>query len=168
MRGFTLVELLVAIGLLLTMALVVNTTFFATSPRTILRGATEQVAGDVRLARDLSVSEHARYRILFTGGSGAYSLQKRDPLSGAWADAVGTQQARPLPEGTRIQSVDDLDGGIIIFDSLGAPHEGSGTGSVLVGSGAGGVDHITLVSDDSGRTADVTIAPGSGRIDIDL
>lgn len=168
MRGFTLIELLVSIGLLLTLSLVVYSTFYASSPRTILRGAVEQVAGDVRLARDLAVSERARYRVVFSAGSATYTLQKRDPVSGTWTNSAGTQQASPLPDGFLIQSAGDLDGGYIIFDSIGAPYEGAGAGTALVGSGSGGVDHIVIVSDDSGRTADVTVAPGSGRVDIIL
>ena len=168
LKGFTLVELLVTIGLLLTMTLIVFVTLFASSPMLSLRGAAEQVVGDVRLARDLSVSEHSRYRVLFTAGSNIYSLQKLDPLSGVWADAEGTQQARPLPEGIRVQSVDDLDGGVIIFDSLGAPYEGSGSGTSLVGSGTDSMDYVVLEITDSGKTADVIIAPGSGRVDIVL
>jgi prepilin-type N-terminal cleavage/methylation domain-containing protein len=165
LRGFTLVELLVTIGLLLTLTLIVTITYFASSPMTLLRGAAEQVAGDVRLARDLAVSEHARYRLAFAAGSASYSLQKRITASGTWEDATGTHQVRSLPDGARIQSVGDLDGGFVIFDSLGAPYEGAGMGTALVGSGAGGVDHIVIVSDDAGKTVDVTVSPGSGRVE---
>ena len=168
MRGFTLVELLVTIGLLLTMTLIIYTTYFASSPMTILRGAVEQVAGDVRLARDLAVSEGARYRVAFTAGSSTYTLQKRDPVSGTWNSATGTHLPSPLPDGVRIQTAGDLDGGYVIFDSIGAPYEGAGAGTALVGSGGSGLDHIVIESVDSGRTVDVTVAPASGRVDVSL
>ena len=165
-RGFTLFEIVVAIGLLLALSLIVMTTFFASSPTTVLMGALEQVAGDIRLARDLSVSEHTRYRLVFSAGSDLYTLQKRNPVSGIWSDAAGTQQVELLPDGVRFQSITDLDAGTLLFDSLGAPYEGSGTGTALSGSGAGGVDHLGLVTDGTGRSAYVTIAPVSGRVDI--
>lgn len=166
LRGFTLIEILVTLGLILALSLFVYTSFYATSSRTILTGAAEQIAGDVRLARDLAVSERARYRLSFSPGSAIYSLEKLDPVSGLWGSATGTDLPGPLPAGTRVQSVADINGGYLIYSSMGAPFEGTGTGTTLVGSGTGGVDHIVVVSDGSGRTLDVTVAPGSGRVDI--
>jgi len=166
LKGFTLVEVLVTIGLLLTIALVVVFTLYSSSPNTQLRAAVEQVAGDVRLAQDLAISERARYSILFTAGSAAYALRKWDVGTSAWIAASGTQTPASLPDSTTVQSVVDLTAGTLIFDSMGAPYEGTGTGSPLVGSGAGGLDHIVISSGKIGRTGEVTITPGPGTVEV--
>ncbi|MFV2081676.1 MAG: prepilin-type N-terminal cleavage/methylation domain-containing protein [bacterium] len=165
MKGFTLIELLATIGLVLVLALIVYSTFYATSPSIVLRAAVEQVAGDVRLAQDLAISERARYRITFSAGSSSYILGKRDPSTGTWGAATGTQTPSPLPDDVLVQSVADLTDGILIFNSLGAPYEGTGAGVPLSGSGVGGLDHIVLRNSKSGRTGDVTVSPGTGRVD---
>ncbi len=165
LKGFTLIELLATIGLVLVLALIVYSTFYATSPSIVLRAAVEQVAGDVRLAQDLAISERARYRITFSAGSSSYILGKRDPSTGTWGAATGTQTPSPLPDDVLVQSVADLTDGILIFNSLGAPYEGTGAGVPLSGSGVGGLDHIVLRNSKSGRTGDVTVSPGTGRVD---
>lgn len=163
MKGFTLVELLATIGLLLVLSLVVYSTFFAKSPATVLRAAVEQVTSDVRLAQDLAITERARYRLTFTAGSSSYTLQKRDPSTGTWGGATGTQSPSPLPDEVVVQSVTDLTDGILGFNSLGAPYEGTGAGVPLTGSGTGGLDHIVLRNSKSGKTGQVSVSPGTGR-----
>ncbi len=165
MKGFTLIELLATIGLLLVLGLIVYSTFYASSPATVLRAAVEQVAGDVRLAQDLAISERARYRITFSAGSSSYTLEKRDPSTGTWGGATGTQTPSPLPDEVVVQSVVDLTDSILVFNSLGAPYEGTGAGVPLAGSGTGGLDHIVLRNSKSGRTGEVTVSPGTGRVD---
>ena len=166
MKGFTLVEVLVTLGLLLAMALIAVFTFFSSSPVTQLRAAVEQVAGDVRMAQDLAVSERTRYSILFTAGSPSYTLQKWDTATSAWIAVSGTEAPPSLPSSTVVQSVADITAGILSFDSMGAPYEGAGTGTPLVGTGAGGLDHIIISSGKAGRTGEVTITPGTGMVEI--
>ena len=166
MKGFTLVEVLVVLGLLLAVVLIAVFTFFSSSPNTVLRAAVEQVASDVRLAQDLAMSERVRYSILFTAGSATYHLRKWDSGTSAWVAATGTETPSSLPNSTAVQSVADITAGTIIFDSLGSPYEGAGTGAPLVGSGAGGLDHIVISSGKVGRTGDVAITPGTGMVEV--
>lgn len=164
MKGFTLIELLVTVGLLLGLGLVVYSSFFATSPATVLRAAVEQVAGDIRAAQDLAISQRARHRIVFSAGSSAYTLEKRDPVAGTWGPVPGYLDLTALPDEVIVQSVADLSGGILLFDSLGAPYESTGSGVPLSGSGVGGLDHIILKNTKSQRTGEVTVSPGTGRV----
>jgi len=155
----------VTIGLLLGLGLVVYSSFFATSPATVLMAAVEQVAGDIRSAQDLAISQRARHRIVFSAGSSTYILEKRDPSAGTWGPVPGYLDLTALPDDVIVQSVSDLTGGILIFDSLGSPFESTGAGVPLTGSGAGSLDHIVLKNNKSQKTGEVTVNPGTGRVE---
>lgn len=155
-----------AVTLIAAMALFAYTNYYSSSSATLLRGSVERVASDVRLARDLAVSEGARFRVLFSAGSSNYTIEQYDVVAGTWSAATGTEQPGGLPAGILIQDIAELGGGVIIFDSLGRPYEGAGAGSALVGSGSGGLDHIVIADNRSGRTGNVSISPGSGLVGI--
>ncbi len=165
MRGFTLIELLLSMAVLAGLALIAISTLFQSSPATAVRAGAQQLASDIRLAQNLAATERTRYRVVFTPGSSVYLLQRRDPASGAWGAPSGVQAPGPLPEGVTVSSINALTDDTLVFDSLGAPWEGSTGGLPLTGSGAGGVDHVVLRSSKGSATGEVTVAPGAGRVD---
>jgi type II secretory pathway pseudopilin PulG len=165
MRGFTLVELLLTAALLLGLTVFAVSTLYRSTPAMQVRAAVGQVAGDLRLAQNLAVTERTRYRLVFTVGASSYSLQKRDPASGSWVAPSGVQAPAPLPDGVTVTSLTSITDGTLTFDSLGAPYEGAAGTAPLVGGGSGGVDHIVLGSAGGGATGEVTVAPGAGRVD---
>jgi prepilin-type N-terminal cleavage/methylation domain-containing protein len=165
MKGFTLVELLLSLAVLAGLTALAISTLFSSSPATAVRSGAEQLAADIRMAQNLAVTERARYRVVLAPGSSSYLLQRRDPVSGTWGAPPGVQTPDPLPDGVTVFSINTLTDDTVVFDSLGAPYEGAAGAVPLSGSGAGGMDRVVLRSARGTATAEVTIAPGAGRVD---
>lgn len=80
--GFSLVELVVAIGifaLVVTLATVVQSKLL---PHYRLQSATRQVMTDIRLARQKAIAQNAQFRITFTAGGNSYAAERL--VSGIW------------------------------------------------------------------------------------
>jgi type IV fimbrial biogenesis protein FimU len=81
-RGFTAIELIVAIGLF---GVVVTFTVLAQSrllPHYRLSTATRQVITDLRLLRSKAITQNAPFRMVFTAGGGSYSAERL--VAGTW------------------------------------------------------------------------------------
>lgn len=145
-RGFSLPELLVIVGIGTIMASAVMPYLITAVQNSEFNAAVRQIAGDARFARSLAVSRGDRYRI-HAGRDAAigdpllnnsYRVERRNPVSG-WpattanmatsADVISNwQDVSSLYGGVTIQSV--LDGGSTavdgtIFNSTGASVDSS-------------------------------------------
>lgn len=83
-RGWTALELVVAVGilgLLLTFAAVAQS---ALLPHYRLTTATRQVVADLRLVRAKAIAQDQRLKVIFAAGSNEYRVERRDPASGNW------------------------------------------------------------------------------------
>jgi Tfp pilus assembly protein FimT len=145
-RGFSLPELLVMVGIATIMAAAAMPYLLTAVQNSEFNAAVRQIAGDARLARSLAVSRGDRYRI-HAGGDAAigdptlnnsYRVERRNPVSG-WpattanmatsADVLNNwQDVSTHYRGVTIQSV--LDGGLTavdgpIFNSTGASVDSS-------------------------------------------
>ena len=86
--AFTLVELLIAVGLLAIISAVSLPTFTGTIRGYRLRSAAWQIAGDLRLARAKAVSVNRRHRVCFSNCGGpvpadGYLIQREE--GSGWA-----------------------------------------------------------------------------------
>jgi prepilin-type N-terminal cleavage/methylation domain-containing protein len=75
-RGFSAIELIVAIGLF---AVLVTLTALAQSrllPHYRLSTATRQVITDLRLLRSKAITQNTQFRMTFTAGGGSYSAER--------------------------------------------------------------------------------------------
>lgn len=118
-RGFSLPELLVAVGLLGILSAIAMPFFIDTIRNSDFNAAVRQVASDARSARSLAVSKGGSYRLQTQDNS--YRLERRNPTSGSWELVEGTpnwQDLSTLYGGVTIQSVSTVDGAI--FNSTGA------------------------------------------------
>jgi prepilin-type N-terminal cleavage/methylation domain-containing protein len=135
-RGFSLLELIVVLGL--TAILVVAAVFghAAVRARVALALAAQQVAMDLSLARIRAIARNRDQRLVFMVGTGAYRAQER--TSGVYSD-VGPASA--LPSGARISDCTGTDdaigfrarGGASPFGSVTLRAAGGETAAVVVG-----------------------------------
>ena len=72
--GFTLVELLTAMGLAGILMAIVVPQFMSLLPTIYLSSAARQVAADLQLARTRAISQNIQYAVAFTPGTGAYTF----------------------------------------------------------------------------------------------
>lgn len=134
-RGFTLLELLVVLGLigaLLTLGVFAHA---AARERLGLATAARQVATDLALARMRAISRNREQRLLFPPGATQYRPQER---AGSGFDDAGP--SRDLPAGVRI---DDC---TAPGDALGfRPRGGAASfGTVVLGTTSGATRSVTV------------------------
>ena len=86
-RGFTLVELLVVIGILGVMMGIAIPSFFSTTSKTALKRSTWDVMVELKASRQLAISRNMQFRDIFTlGASDVLARQFRVNSSSAWQD----------------------------------------------------------------------------------
>jgi len=121
--GFSITELLVAVGILVIIAAVAMPYLLDTIRNSEFNAAIRQVASDARFARSLAVSRGGYYRLQTQGNS--YRLEHSNSAS-SWTspDAITDwQDLSSLYGGATIQSVSAADGAI--FNSTGASVDSS-------------------------------------------
>lgn len=121
--GFSLPELLVAVGLLGILSVIALPNFIDTARRSDFNAAVRQIASDARSARSLAVSKGGYYRLQTQDNS--YRLEHSNS-SNNWAspDVISNwQDLSSLYGGVIIQSVSTVDGAI--FNSTGASVDSS-------------------------------------------
>lgn len=93
-RGFTVMELMVTIGIASILMAIAVPKFFATLPRQRLTGAARQVATDLQQVRMKAIAQNIPYQISFS--TTAYVLQR---CNGSCVDEGGSIQ---LPQGINV------------------------------------------------------------------
>lgn len=152
--GFTLIELIIVIGVLAIVAAVA----FPRAPDTGIgvRPQAEQLASDIRYAQLLSMSNHQRYCVTFSGN--AYSLTSASSnCTVAVAHPAGLTQPITLQNAT--QTVTGLTSNYLVFDGQGAPFVSVGASPTPL-SNAGAT--ITVAA--GGTSATLTIAAMTGLV----
>jgi len=91
-RGFTVMELMVVVGLMAIISAIAMPSFVSWLPSYRLSAGARQVAADLQLARMKAISQNTTYRLNILGGGTQYQLEK---------DAGFTLESGPftLPEG---------------------------------------------------------------------
>ncbi len=83
-NGFTLVELLIVIGIFSVLTLIALPNFFGTIlPQLRLKGAARDIITDMRYARMRAASLNKEYRITFTEAAEQYQVEQGNKSSGS-------------------------------------------------------------------------------------
>jgi prepilin-type N-terminal cleavage/methylation domain-containing protein len=142
-RGFTLLELIVVLGLTSVLLTLGVFGYAALRERLGLAAAARQVASDLALARIRAISRNREQRLLFTPGAATYSSQER--TAGGF-ESIGSAQS--LPARVRIDDCTAPDNAV----------------SFRPRGGAGSFGTIVLVN-ASGETCSVSVSiTGRARI----
>lgn len=137
-RGFTLLEMLIATGILaMVLAIGVPNLVTMRGPYA-LKSASQQVAADLQLARQRAIAQNTRYRVTFSAGS--YVLE-RETSSNSWVQDSGVQK---VPPGATIGGASP---GNPVFDSRGML-----AGDVTVPITVDGIGTRTVTINVLGRT----------------
>jgi len=96
-RGFTVVELLTVIGIMLVITAIATPSFYYWLPTYRLSAGARQIAADLQLARMKAISQNTRYRLSFTAAN-IYEMQKDD----AGFDVAPGHGSVKLPEGITV------------------------------------------------------------------
>ena len=91
-RGFTVVELLAVIAIMMVVTAIATPTFYYWLPRYRLSASARQISADLQLARMKAISQNTTYRLNILAGGSTYQLEK---------DAGFTLESGPftLPDG---------------------------------------------------------------------
>lgn len=155
-RGFTLVELVVVLGVIAVMAAVIVPIYVSKLPEMRLKSAARSLVGDLRYARSLAVADDTPYFVCFSG-TGAYQIDRVDnPAAAADCASADTPTALSADLNTDYPNVkfgyvaglaDCPSGGGTVSDSVvftsdravfnakGASMTGSGAGATVQGTG---------------------------------
>lgn len=117
--GITLIELIIALGIVILIAAASMPGFYQVIARNRLTGALERVANDLRYAQSLAVTEGNLHRLL-VDGAGRYRLERN---TGAWAQLSAWYTLSSEYQGSVLQSVLDNGGANVTnvtFNALGA------------------------------------------------
>jgi prepilin-type N-terminal cleavage/methylation domain-containing protein len=83
-NGWTLIELIVAIGLLAVMLSIGSLAQGKLLPQYRLSAAARQVVTDLRLLRSKAISQNHQFRMIFDSGSNTYRAERWDSATSAW------------------------------------------------------------------------------------
>lgn len=137
-RGFTLVEVLVAISLFAVLAGMAIPNLLALNPRFQLASAATQVSGDLRLSRMKAIAQKRKFRVTFTASSGNYQVERKPDCSCAACSYAASGPARELPKGIVVSSVTASP----IFTCIGT----AGSGTVILVNSKGATKRVAVDS----------------------
>lgn len=128
-RGFTVIELLAVIAIMLVIMAIAMPTFYYWLPTYRLSAGARQIAADMQLARMKAISQNTTYRLNFISGT-QYQLEK---------DAGFTLESGPftLPDGITASPT----GPSSVFQSRGTA---SATDDITLTNGDGKTQHICV------------------------
>ena len=161
--AFTLIEILIVV-VILTIAAAVVVPMASSAGSMQIRSAANMVAADLEYAKSMAISRGQSYRVVFDVANDSYQIEEV---------ASGTVIDHPMRPGQNNYIVDfQTDGRLdqvdiiaptafnatdtVIFDNLGVPHDGGGSG---LNSG-----QVTLQAGDS--TREVSVEPVTGFISV--
>ncbi len=114
-KSFSLIELLVVIGILGALALGGVLAFRTYQPALELSGAVQELVGDLRYAEQLAVTEQKEYGIQFFASEGRYQLMK----FGQSPEVIAVVEFSPKVSFQYISLTDDR----VVFNPYGAAKE---------------------------------------------
>ena len=126
--GFTVVELLTVMAIMMVITAIATPTFYYWLPTYRLSAGARQIAADLQLARMKAISQNTSYRLRFTDPN-TYEMQKFD---GVWAVAPGHGSV-DLPEGITVTIGTPYN--TSEFQSRGTANTGVGTSAITVTNG---------------------------------
>ena len=96
-RGFTVIELLAVIAIMMVVTAIATPTFYYWLPKYRLSASARQISADLQLARMKAISQNTKYRLRFIDNN-TYQIWKDD---GGWAQAPNTGDF-DLPDGITV------------------------------------------------------------------
>ncbi len=127
-RGFTVVELITVVGIMMIVTAIATPSFYYWLPKYRLSAGARQIAADLHLARMKAISQNTSYRLRFTAPN-IYEMQKDD---GGFAVAPGHGSVT-LPEGITVTI--GIPFNTSEFQSRGTANTGVGTSAITVTNG---------------------------------
>jgi prepilin-type N-terminal cleavage/methylation domain-containing protein len=111
--GFTLVELMVVLGVLALIAGLAIPSWTAQLPHKRLLSAARELAGDIRLARAQAVSQNTPYFVCFSGVA-TYTVDRVDDLAAADCSSASTPQILSVDLSARFPGVQFQTNGVAV------------------------------------------------------
>ncbi len=127
-HGFTVIELLAVIAIMMVVTAIATPTFYYWLPTYRLSAGARQISADLQLARMKAISQNTSYRLRFTAED-TYEMQKND---GVWAVAPGHGSVK-LPERITVTNVTIF--ATSEFQSRGTANTGVGSDEITVTNG---------------------------------
>lgn len=156
-RGFTLVELIVAM-LLISILAVAMWPRAPSRESLTLQARADQLASDIRYAQTLSMTSGQRHCLLFDPVAGppysGYRLRSGLTCATVVAHPAGLSEPFPLCTSGTCANTAAFPNDYVQFDGLGVPYTDSAT---TLGANA-----VITIADDGSKS--VTITPGTGRV----
>jgi prepilin-type N-terminal cleavage/methylation domain-containing protein len=139
-KGFSLVELLIAMGIIGIISTIALYSWQRYVINTNLRTATRDMASDILLFKQRAVSENIQYRITFTEGANNYTIDQ-GTAAGAPFNTIQTKSLSAF--GSDITILDtNFTGGVVTFLQRGTLS--GATGRVRLTNSRGSITTITV------------------------
>ena len=102
-RGYSMMEMLVVVGIIGVLMLVTVPNFIVMRKSSIMKGALRQFTNDMRAARQRAVTASSIVRISYTPGGRTYYMWESTNEGTSWS-LLGSQNPRWLPENVSIEN----------------------------------------------------------------
>ena len=139
--GFTLLELVLSIAIVVLLGLLVVPRLMSASPRLAAQNEGLRLRADLAYAQQMAINEACAHKVIIDTVHERVAIQRRDE------ESYATATERTLGHGVNIES-STFTGDAVVFNLLGEPSEG---GTVVLR----GTD---------GSTVTVKVTPGTGHI----
>ena len=158
--GFTLVELLIVIAIIMIAALTAIP-MMSSAASVQIRSAANMLTADLEYAKSMAISRAQKFSVVFDKAAESYRIEDKDGAVLSHPVKEGFDYVIDFRNDSRLDKVDIIDVDFdatseVKFDYLGSPYNGSGT---PLNSGV-----ISLQA--GGTTATVTVEPVTGFISI--
>ena len=115
-NGFTLVEILMVLGIVGILALIGIPAFKIYQPSLQLSGVVRGLTTDLRYAEQLAITEQIEHGIIFLPGTGQYQIVR-------FGDPEEVLELKTLPQEVDFQEITGFTDNKVIFNPYGAPKE---------------------------------------------